>query len=208
MRVRYVMLVSPAEERRRNALLIKSVIPELELVYADNNKEDIFDVCLDAMLTDPNEYDGVVMMEDDLKLCENFREKFDDVLSKHPNDIVQFFERALAKRPLSRGWQSGGNFCSTVCYYVPAVFTPVFFSAKNRREFREDYFPRRHEPWGYPIDIYIAFVLGKNKMIYWREIPYLVQHLDFKSALGNRSTKRQSKYFIDDLRRKNADKGE
>lgn len=199
MNIRYVMLVSPAEERRKNALLIKETIPELEIVYADVNEVDLWEVHLNSMLTDPNKYDGVVMMEDDLKLCNGFRERLEKVLSEHKRDIVQFFERALAKKPLKRGWQNGGQFFSCVCYYMPARFTEVFNRERWKKSFKEDYFPKRHEPWGYPIDTYIAYVLGSNKMVYWRELPYLVQHLDFKSTLGGRSTKRQSKYFIDDL---------
>lgn len=200
--IRFAMLVSPKPEREKNALLIKEAIPELEIVPADDSKCDLFQTHLDVLQTDPNKYRGVVMMEDDLKLCKNFREKFDAVMTEHSGDVVQFFERALAKKPLSGGWQPGSQFFSCVCYYMPAEFTRVLGMPSYIYDFKYDYFPRRNEPWGYPIDTYIAYVLGRNKMIYWRQMPYLVQHLDFPSMFKGRSTKRQSKYFIDDLENK------
>ena len=197
-KIRYAMLVSPVEERIENAKKTKETIPELELVYADNSKIDLWAKHIETMQTDPGEYAGVVMMEDDIILCRNFRERLESVISKHEHDVVQFFERALAKNPLKCGWQPGGNFFSCVCYYMPAEFTDVFNIEQNKKDFCE-WFAKRDEPWGYPIDMYIAYVLGRGKMYYWREFPFLVQHSAFKSTLGNRSTKRQSKYFVDDL---------
>lgn len=139
------------------------------------------------------------MMEDDIILCRDFRKRFSGVLKEHNESVIQFFEKALAKVPPPRGWQNGANFFSCVCYYVPANVIELITDMDARRRFREEVFPKKHEPWGYPIDTYIAYVLKENKLKYWREIPYLVQHQDFKSTIGNRSTKRQSKFFIDDL---------
>lgn len=197
--IRFVMLVSPIKERMENALKVKQVIPELELVYADAEKCDLFDTHLDSLLTDENVYDGVVMLEDDVILSKDFRSHLNRVLSTHSGDVVQFFERALAQKPLTGGWKNGAEFFSCVCYYMPARFTKVFSNHRNREEFRE-YFAKKHEPWGYPIDCYIAHVLGRNKMVYWREMPYIVQHSALQSTFKGRSTKRQSKYFIDDLK--------
>lgn len=201
--IRFAMLVSPKPEREKNALLIKEQIPELEIIHADDSKCDLFQTHIDVLQTDPEEYCGVVMMEDDLKLCKNFRQKFNNVMEQHSGDVVQFFERALVKHPLPKGWESGSRFTSTVCYYMPSEFTKILGMKKYIHDFKYDYFPKRHEPWGYPIDIYIAYVLGRNKMIYWREFPFLVQHLDFPSMFKGRSTKRQSRYFIDDMEEQN-----
>lgn len=195
------MLVSPAEERRANAEKIKSVIPELEIVCADISKDDLWEKHLATMLTNPSEYDGVVMMEDDVILCENFRERLAKVVAKHQNDVIQFFERALSKTPLTKGYQPGSNFFSCVCYYMPAPLTQLFSDEGMKSDFKK-WFAKRDEPWSYPIDRYIAYVLGAKKLSYWRESPYLVQHSAMKSTLGNRSTKRQSRYFVDDLERK------
>lgn len=192
------MLVSPTEERRQNALKIKEMIPTLELIYADKNKVDLWAIHLDTLKTDSNRYSGVVMMEDDIILSRKFFDKFDKVMAKHSGDIVQFFERALAKKPLKRGYVSGGEFYSCVCYYMPAKFTEVICSDKWMKLFKE-WYPALGEPWNYPIDTYIQYVLRANKMIYWREFPYIVQHGAFKSNFKGRPINRQSRFFIDDM---------
>lgn len=197
--IRFVMLVSPADERMRNAELIKQRIPNLELVHADIHKIDLFQTHLDVLRTDDS-YQGVVMMEDDIKLSEDFERHFDRVMKEHSGDIVQFFEYALAKKPPQRGWQAGGNFYSCVCYYMPSAFSRVLADDRNVSDFKA-WYAKRGEKWTYPIDTYIQYVLRKSGMIYWREIPYIVQHLDFKSMMGPRSSKRQSKFFIDDIGR-------
>lgn len=198
MNVRFAMLVSPNKERVENARAIKKIIPQLELYPVDATKQDLFSAHIAVMQTDPNKYDGVVMMEDDIILCKDFMNRLMDVLNRHKGDVVQFFERALCKN-LTNGWFNGRQFFSCCCYYMPAKHTSLFASKENKYKFTYEVFPKRNEPWGYPIDLYIAYVLGENKIKYWRELPYLVQHRNLKSTFKGRSTKRQSIYFIDDI---------
>ncbi len=190
-------MVSPALERQKNALVLKEAIPELELVSVDKEKEDLFSRHLEILKTDSS-YDGILMMEDDIKLCNGFLDKANDVISKYKTDVIQFFERALSKN-LVGGWQAGGNFYSNVCTYFPTSIANMLSRNDFVEYFKNDIFPKKNEPWTYPMDTYIAWFLGYNNMRYWRELPFLVQHLDFKSTLGPRSTKRQSIYFIDDM---------
>lgn len=196
MNIKFVVMVSPIEERRQNVELLKQQIPDLICVEADRSKCDLFTVYLS--LLDCEGYDGLVMIEDDVKLCNGFLEKIAEKISEHSTDVIQFFTRALSKR-LTRGYKRGGEFSSTVCNYYPASFCKMLQNEEYIKYFKEEYYPKRNEPWTYPIDTYIAFVLGYNKMQHWLELPFLVQHLALKSTLGNRSTKRQSIYFIDDM---------
>ena len=187
---------SPVKERIENVKLLSSQIPNLRVIPADRAKCDLFTVYLDSLK--PDAYDGIVMIEDDIKLCEGFMEKITKVIEEKNADVIQFFTRALSKN-LTRGYKSGGTFSSTVCNYYPASFCKVLRDDAYIKYFKEVYYPTKKEPWTYPIDTYIAFVLGHNHMRHWLELPFLVQHLALKSTLGGRSTKRQSIYFIDDL---------
>ena len=36
--------------------------------------------------------DNAVLLEDDLVLCNNFKEVIEEMISKHPNDIINFFQ--------------------------------------------------------------------------------------------------------------------
>lgn len=196
MKVKFVVMVSPIPERRQNVEILKSQIPDLIAVEADRAKCDLFTVYLD--LLDCTGYDGIVMLEDDVKLCKDFMSRIMSVIESKKSDVIQFFTRALSKN-LSRGYKNGGDFSSTVCNYYPASFCKLLRDEGFIQYFKNVYYPKKHEPWTYPIDTYIAFVLGYNHIRHWLELPFFVQHLSFKSTLGNRSTKRQSIYFIDDL---------
>lgn len=201
--IRFAMLVSPKKDREDNALRIKERIPSLELVAADKDKCDLFTKHLETLATSPEEYKGVVMMEDDIILSRTFEQRFAQVMSEHQSDIVQFFERALAKKPLKRGYANGGEFYSCVCYYMPAEFTQVICSQKWVDSFRA-WFPKLGEPWNYPIDTYIQYVLRNTRMIYWREFPFIVQHGALKSNFKGRPIYRQSRFFVDDLEAQDA----
>ena len=192
-----MVMVSPVEERKKNVENLKLQIPDLYVIEADRAKCDLFTIYLNSL--DAEGYDGIVMLEDDIMLCEGFMGKITQVIHEHNADVIQFFTRALSKN-LSRGYKNGGDFSSTVCNYYPASFCKLLQNPEYIKYFKEVYYPTKHEPWTYPIDTYIAFVLGYNHMKHWLELPFLVQHLALKSTLGNRSTKRQSIYFIDDMK--------
>ena len=191
-----MVMVSPIAERKANVEKLKEQIPDLIIIEADRAKCDLFTVYLDSL--DCSDCDGIVMIEDDIKLCRDFMPRILAAIEAHKSDVIQFFTRALSKR-LSRGYKNGGDFSSTVCNYYPASFCRLLQNEGYIQYFKDVYYPTKHEPWTYPIDTYIAFVLGYNKMRHWLELPFFVQHLALKSTLGNRSTKRQSIYFIDDM---------
>ena len=91
MNIKFVVMVSPIEERRQNVELLKQQIPDLICVEADRSKCDLFTVYLS--LLDCEGYDGLVMIEDDVKLCNGFLEKIAEKISEHSTDVIQFFTR-------------------------------------------------------------------------------------------------------------------
>lgn len=196
--IRFAMLVSPVAERQENARRIKEIIPTLELINADKKECDLFSKHLEVLRTDPEKYKGICMMEDDIILSENFSSLFDNAVRLHGDGVIQFFERALRKKPLKRGYAYGAEFYSCVCYYMPSEFTRIFCSDMWVNSFKK-WFSSLNEPWNYPIDTYIQYVLKNNRLVYWREFPWIVQHGKMKSNFKGRPLNRQSIFFVDDI---------
>lgn len=196
MKIKYVVLCSKDNFlRERNVEYMKLHIPELRVIKC--TLDNVFPVHI-ASLAVEDEYDGIVMLEDDIQLCNNFVQRCEDVIAQHPDNVISMFESACAKGELHSEYRAGSRFAWNQCNYYPKKVGRILADPKWMVPFVE-WFYKRNEPWGYPIDTYIAYVLGKSKIKYWMEVPFLVQHLDMKSNFAGRSSGRQSKYFIDDV---------
>lgn len=196
MNIKYVVLCSKGNYiRERNVEYMKVFIPDLHVVKC--TLDNVFPVHI-ASLSVEDEYDGVVMLEDDVQLCRNFVQRCEAVIEQRPNEVISMFESACSKGELHSEYRNGNRFNWCQCNYYPKEIGKILSDPKWMVPFVE-WFDKRNEPWGYPIDTYIAYVLGKNKIKYWMQVPFLVQHLDMKSNFAGRSSGRQSRYFIDDV---------
>jgi len=131
-----------------------------------------------------NDFDAV-LLEDDCILCNNFKQRIEEVISKHPTDIINFFNRPLIWRRESylRG------FCYNQCTYFPkgmghkiveTFATLNILTHSAERILRES--------------------LNKLNLKYYGYYPFLVQHLDDGSLMNHDlSYKRRSPYFIEYL---------
>lgn len=197
VRIKYAVLCSEGNEQRiQNVRKLKVEIPELCVIMA--NRENVFQKHLD-LLNVPDEYDGIVILEDDVQLCKHFKERLADVLAGHETEVVSMFESACSKKPLKSEYRNGNRFAWNQCNYYPKNIGRILADPQNLEGFIKYFYEKRNEPWKYPIDIYIAWVLGGLNIHYWMSVPFLVQHLDMQSNFEGRSTKRQTKYFIDDM---------
>lgn len=197
VRIKYAVLCSEGNEQRiRNVRKLKAEIPELCVVMA--NRENVFQKHLD-LLNVPDEYNGIVILEDDVQLCKHFKERLADVLAGHETEVVSMFESPMSKKQLKSEYRHGKNFFWCQCNYYPKNIARILADHQNLEGFIKYFYEKRNEPWKYPIDTYIAWVLGGLNIHYWMSVPFLVQHLDINSNFEGRSTKRQTKYFIDDL---------
>ena len=197
MRLKYAVLCSIGNEQRiQNVRKMKLIIPELCVVMA--GREDCFQKHLE-LLNLEDEYDGIVIFEDDIQLCKCFKERLMNVLSGHEHEVVSMFESACSKKPLKSEYRAGGRFAWNQCNYYPKEIARELANHKYLDDFLDYFYTKRNEPWNYPIDIYIAYVLDKLGVKYWMSVPFLVQHLDMQSNFPGRPTNRQSRYFIDDL---------
>ena len=188
--MRYVVrTVAWLEERRRNVDVLCESIPHLERVvdHVGDGYANFFAAC--RLLHDT----GGVLLEDDVLLCRRFTERLESIVAeKGVGEVISFFERP--KVNLDTRYMGGASFFWAQCVYFPPGLMCEF--EHNYAEFRQN----RPKQWqGMATDRLIAYTLSKLGRKYWRIRPTLVQHLPFTSAIGGRSTKRQTPYFIDDL---------
>ena len=192
MNIQFTVMVSDSPERIANAKLLSESIPNLNLFYGHN--EDVFQKFIKCFCLDDN-IDGLVLLEDDVQLCNNFYNHINSVISKFNVYVISFFEKPNSKKTLKTSFQKGRDFLFNQCNYYPKYVCDLIINPDNINAFKEQY----KQKWVCPSDSYVAFCLDKYNIDYLMYLPFLVQHLPFKSTLGNRSTKRQTKFFIDDL---------
>lgn len=195
LNIKFIVMVADNTERISNAKLLKKQIPDLVIYSGDN--DNVFNKYVNCFNIS-SEFDGVVVLEDDIQLCRNFLNRIIPIIENNSKDVISFFEKPNSKKQLFTSFRKGSEFLFNQCNYYPKQICAMMLDKNNLSEFKSTYF-EKYKVWVAPIDIYIGFVLDKYKIKYLMQVPFLVQHLPFKSMLGNRSSKRQTKYFIDDL---------
>lgn len=192
MKIKFIVMVSDVPERIENAKKIASQIPDCILYYGDN--DNVFDKFINCFRIEP-EYDGLVLLEDDIILCKNFYYWIMREIEKRPVKVISFFEKPLSKKKLESGYMPPSEFLYNQCNYYPFGMCKLIANEEVIKLFKTSY----TEKWVCPSDCYIRFVLSMHGIKYYMKVPFLVQHLPWKSTLGNRSKARQTKYFIDDI---------
>lgn len=195
MNIKFLVMRSPIPQRRENVEIMKSQIPNL--VIKDCQKPGLFEQAVACWQLE-EEYDGIVILEDDVKLCENFQERIMKAIEKRPDESISFFESACSKKPLHSEYRAGSRFAWMQCRYYPAKIAKILCKKEEYEYFMENW-KKYTSVWSYPIDTYASVVFRRHKLKYYMQLPFLVQHLPFPSAVGNRPLNRQTKYFIDDV---------
>jgi GR25 family glycosyltransferase involved in LPS biosynthesis len=149
-----------------------------------DRKHDAFDT-FRHVLEVIGEGPGIVL-EDDVYLAPNWRERIEAVISQHAGDVIQFFN--LRSIDESR-YEPGRTFLMNQCYYLPAG------AAAWLLEWTSDWVEKHPEhPTGY--DVAMAAWMTENRMKYWMSVPSLVQHEKWPSEINpGRPSNRQSKDF-------------
>ena len=132
--------------------------------------------------------DACVQMEDDVVLCDNFKERIETEIAKHPEALIQFF--SMRKKDIDIGSRWDNNFINLQCFYLPPTYA---------RQICE-WFPRT--PWDYSqdeidgADSMMDDWLKSRKEKYWICVPNLVNHVIGSSVIDKRRFKnRVSKTF-------------
>lgn len=196
MKIEYKVLCTENNEQRiKNVEIMKKSLPNLSVKMS--GREHLFENFINTFNIE-NDSTGLVLLEDDIILCKNFQSRCENLISSRPNEVISMFEGPCSKKELHSEYRNGRIFMCNLCNYFPKFVCNELAKENNVLEFKE-WYKKHFKTWTYPSDIYIAYILNKMKLKYWMQVPFLVQHFDFKSTLGNRSTKRQTRFFIDDV---------
>ena len=130
-----------------------------------------------------NNYDSV-LLEDDLILCKNFKERIEEVINKNPNIIINFFNAPTIYQDI----KIDINFSFQQCRYFPKGSCNVFIN-----ELKPYINAKKVCPC-------LNIIGRKNDLKIMQYRPCLVQHLDYDSLVGNNAYgNRITPYFIDYL---------
>lgn len=124
----------------------------------------------------------VLIIEDDVELCEDFIYRVEEVIESHSDEVVHFF----SVHDIPAGRYPGRTFEYTQCFYLPAgdAASLLEFSKTWRwqgRHLRADQ------------DMLVRDWLGERE--YWIEAPSLVQHEPWPSVTALRRNDRRSPTF-------------
>ena len=129
---------------------------------------------------------NAVLLEDDLILCNNFKEEIEKVIETYPNDIINFF----TKPDLYFTTHYTDRFDYNQCTYYPKGISKLL--AEKIITFKN------WDKIGYDLLMNKALVNLNISHVQYR--PCLVQHIDIKSLLPFHHFKpRRCVYFIDYL---------
>lgn len=141
-----------------------------------------------------NDDNDLVYLEDDVIICRDFTKHLNMLFRTLGRDtLIQLF--SLKKTVIGTKLMNGSTYCGNVGFFIP-------------KEMRLELVKYFNEVWSKSqcykdnptaMDYLVRDFLKDNKYKYWLVVPNLVQHQVGKSVIDpRRSSKRQSKYFIDE----------
>ena len=124
-----------------------------------------------------------VLLEDDLILCKDFKNKIEQVIKEHRDRVINFFTYPLAYFPTGESTTFMYNQCT---YYPKGVAKLIADEMKKITNIKQ-------------YDVIENIALKNIRLKHIRYRPCLVQHIDKGSLIGNTSVNRNTPYFIDYL---------
>ena len=178
----YVVRAVP--ERKQFVDEILEQIPEA-IVYYDEFRDPMksyLHVCRNIIAGRP-----AVLLEDDIVLTSDFKEKIESVIAMYPDTLINFF--SLSKKLTEPHWKKGREYCMNQCEYFPMGFSLKV--AESYKDWAQK--DAGKNPNAY--DFLVGYAWGSNNpYLVW--CPSLVQHREVKSIINpRRSSKRQSVTF-------------
>lgn len=175
-------VIRAVKERKEYVDEILKQIPEAIVYYDEfgDAMKSYLHVCKNIIKGQP-----AVLLEDDIILTSDFKNKVEAVIEKYPKILINFF--SLSKTKLEPHFKKGREYCMNQCEYFPEGFSLKVVEAY------ETWPQRETEPNAY--DYLVGYAWGNsNPYLVW--CPSLVQHRQVKSIINpKRSTKRQSVTF-------------
>lgn len=180
----FIMAVPWVEERRERAEDLKRETQGKIVWDTDHHAFHTWRSVLKALGSKPG-----IIIEDDVVLAPNWRNRIEDVIREHPDEVIQFFSMRGADLTVGSRSEPGRTFMMNQCYYLPAG------AAKQLLDFTEDWdHVGQENPTGY--DVAMAEWMKVTKRRYWLHVPSLVQHEPWRSEINSRRPRnRQSETF-------------
>lgn len=175
-------VIRAVRERKEFVDEILKQIPEAVVYWDDEHDamKSYLHVCKNIIGDQPT-----VLLEDDVILTSDFKNKIESVINQYPDILINFF--SLSKKYTKPHFKKGREHCMAQCEYYPKGFGLRVFKAYDSWKGKET------DPTG--TDLLAGYAWGINKpYIVW--CPSLVQHRVCKSVIDpRRSSKRQSVTF-------------
>lgn len=131
--------------------------------------------------------EDVVILEDDVVLCRDFKRRIEDVINQHKNMLINFFYSPNTWMPKE---QECDIFLYMQCVYFPKHILKIL--ADNLDKFYNLL------KWGQS-DFLVSKVLEQHKIKFLVYRPCLVQHLSFDTLIHNKVCEARTDFFIDYL---------
>jgi hypothetical protein len=189
----YVMSVPWIQDRVRRTKQLHQDIGAIVVWDETRNAMDTFRRMLELIVEAGDE--PAIILEDDIILCTNWRERVEAVIAEHPNQICQFFsmESEESARWLGSRECRGSGFIANLCVYLPAGYASQLLAHSYT-------YVEEHPEHPTANDFVIRDWLQRRKEKYWLEVPNLVQHeSDWVSSVNVRRPRgRKSNFWVED----------
>jgi len=178
-------VIRAVKERQAFVEEILEQIPDA-IVYYDEYHDAMksyLHVCRDVIKGEP-----AVLLEDDIILTSDFKNKIEAIIGLYPDTLINFF--SLSKTHTAPYYKLGREYCMNQCEYFPEGFSLKVV------DLYEDWKAKDGDKNPTAYDYLVGYAWGSNrKYLVWN--PSLVQHREVKSIINpRRSTKRQSITFV------------
>ncbi len=184
--VRYI--VRTCEGREAYLAYVQERLPKVEVVRDRvHNALDTFLLAMEAAGGD-----AVVHLEDDIILTSDFEHKIERLIGAQPQVVQQFFSMRKDDLLVGSRWDRAMGFSGALCFYFPEGYSAALLDYYHGIER-----PELERWWPTGIDWMVGSFLALRRERYWINVPSLVQHRIGPSAIGSRSSRRQSLTFME-----------
>lgn len=185
----YIMSVPWLQERVKRTKQLRDQIGAIVVWDQTHNAMDTFRLMLERIVADGDP--ACIILEDDIILCENWRERVEEVIAQRPHQICQFFsmEKEESARRLGSRECLGSGFIANLCVYLPAGYASQILAHSYP-------YVEANPTMATANDFVIRDLLKRRKENYWLEVPNLVQHEErWKSSVNPKRTARRRSHF-------------
>lgn len=138
--------------------------------------------------------DDLLVLEDDVELCNNFKVYTDTIIQKYPETVVNFhfntFPRGDIKETVNIEGKDfkiyevpGSKYIWNQCFYLPGKIRKLIADSESSFRKMYPYYVRTKQQ-----DVYIAYSI--RDLNFLAVYPSLVNHMDFGSTIRNSKGKK------------------